>query len=161
MKHSAGLLSDSVRIKYKWVYMITWKKILIGVSLITFLGAAGGYYLYNKKPVDVRTLQPDVSVTANSLIVAFNSDEAAANVKYLDKVIAVKGIIADIKIDSSTGQASVILDSGDPMSSVTCSFYTDEIGAVQKLSKGTEVVIKGKCTGKLMDVVLNNCSIVQ
>ena len=141
--------------------MITWKKILIGVSLITFLGAAGGYYLYNKKPVDVRTLQPDVSVTANSLIVAFNSDEAAANVKYLDKVIAVKGIIADIKIDSSTGQASVILDSGDPMSSVTCSFYTDEIGAVQKLSKGTEVVIKGKCTGKLMDVVLNNCSIVQ
>ena len=141
--------------------MITWKKILIGVSLITFLGAAGGYYLYTKKPVDVRTLQPDLSVTANSLIVAFNSDEAAANVKYLDKVIAVKGIIADIKIDSSTRQASVILDSGDPMSSVTCSFYTDEIGAVQKLSKGTEVVIKGKCTGKLMDVVLNNCSIVQ
>ena len=141
--------------------MITWKKILIGVSLITFLGAAGGYYLYNKKPVDVRTLQPDLSVTANSLIVAFNSDEAAANVKYLDKVIAVKGIIADIKIDSSTGQASVILDSGDPMSAVTCSFYNDEIGVVQKLSKGTEVVIKGKCTGKLMDVVLNNCSIVQ
>ena len=141
--------------------MITWKKILIGVSLITFLGAAGGYYLYNKKPVDVRTLQPDLSVTANSLIVAFNSDEAAANVKYLDKVIAVKGIIADIKIDSSTGQASVILDSGDPMSAVTCSFYNDEIGVVQKLSKGTEVVIKGKCTVKLMDVVLINCSIVQ
>jgi hypothetical protein len=141
--------------------MITWKKILIGFALITFLGAVGGYYLYNKKPVDVRTLQPDLSVTANSLIVAFNSDEAAANLKYLDKVIAVKGIIADIKIDSSTKQASVILDSGDPMSAVTCSFYNDEIGAVQKLSKGTVVVIKGKCTGKLMDVVLNNCSIIQ
>ena len=141
--------------------MPTWKKILIGFSLIAFLGAAGGYYLYNKKPADVRRLQPDLSVTANSLIVAFNSDEVAANLKYLDKVIAVKGIIADIKIDSSTGQASVILDSGDPLSAVTCSFYNDEIGAVQKLSMGTEVVIKGKCTGKLMDVVLNNCSIVQ
>ncbi len=141
--------------------MPTWKKILIGFSLIAFLGAAGGYYLYNKKPADVRRLQPDLSVTANFLIVAFNSDEVAANLKYLDKVIAVKGIIADIKIDSSTGQASVILDSGDPLSAVTCSFYNDEIGAVQKLSKGTEVVIKGKCTGKLMDVVLNNCSIIQ
>jgi hypothetical protein len=141
--------------------MPTWKKILIGFSLIAFLGAAGGYYLYNKKPADVRRLQPDLSVTANSLIVAFNSDEVAANLKYLDKVIAVKGIIADIKIDSSTGQASVILDSGDPLSAVTCSFYNDEIGAVQKLSMGTEVVIKGKCTGKLMDVVLNNCSIIQ
>jgi hypothetical protein len=141
--------------------MPTWKKILIGFSLIAFLGAAGGYYLYNKKPADVRRLQPDLSVTANFLIVAFNSDEVAANLKYLDKVIAVKGIIADIKIDSSTGQASVILDSGDPLSAVTCSFYNDEIGAVQKLSMGTEVVIKGKCTGKLMDVVLNNCSIIQ
>ena len=141
--------------------MITWKKILIGVSLITFLGASVGYYLYNKKPVDVRTLQPDLSVSANSLIAAFNSDETAANVKYLDKVIAVKGTISDIKIDSSTGQASVILESGDPMSAVTCSFYNDEIGVVQKLSKGASVVIKGKCTGKLMDVVLNNCSIVQ
>ena len=141
--------------------MPTWKKILIGFSLIAFLGAAGGYYLYNKKPADVRRLHPDLSVTANSLIVAFNSDEVAANLKYLDKVIAVKGIIADIKIDSSTGQASVILDSGDPLSAVTCSFYNDEIGAVQKLSMGTEVVIKGKCTGKLMDVVLNNCSIIQ
>ena len=141
--------------------MPTWKKILIGFSLIAFLGVAAGYYLYNKKPADVRRLQPDLSVTANSLIVAFNSDEVAANLKYLDKVIAVKGIIADIKIDSSTGQTSVILDSGDPLSAVTCSFYNDEIGAVQKLSMGTEVVIKGKCTGKLMDVVLNNCSIVQ
>ena len=141
--------------------MPTWKKILIGFSLIAFLGVAAGYYLYNKKPADVRRLQPDLSVTANSLIVAFNSDEVAANLKYLDKVIAVKGIIADIKIDSSTGQASVILDSGDPLSAVTCSFYNDEIGAVQKLSMGTEVVIKGKCTGKLMDVVLNNCSIIQ
>ena len=141
--------------------MPTWKKILIGFSLIAFLGAAAGYYLYNKKPADVRRLQPDLSVTANSLIVAFNSDEVAANLKYLDKVIAVKGIIADIKIDSSTGQTSVILDSGDPLSAVTCSFYNDEIGAVQKLSMGTEVVIKGKCTGKLMDVVLNNCSIIQ
>jgi hypothetical protein len=141
--------------------MKTWKKVLIGFSLIAFFGTATGYYLYNKKPVDVRMIDPDLLVTADSLILEFNSDEVAANLKYLDKVIAVKGIISDIKIDSSTGQASVILDSGDPISAVTCSFYNDEIGGVQKLSKGILVVIKGKCTGKLMDVVLNNCSIVQ
>ena len=141
--------------------MKIWKKVLIVFSLIAFFGAATVYYLYNKKPVDVRTLHPDLSVTANSLIEEFNSDEVAANLKYLDKVIAVKGIISDIKIDLSTGQASVILDSGDPMSAVTCSFYSEEIGAVKKCSKGTLVIIKGKCTGKLMDVVLNNCSIVQ
>lgn len=141
--------------------MKTWKKVLIGFSLIAFFGAATGYYLYNKKPIDIRTLHPDLSVTATSLIEEFNSDEAKANLKYLDKVIGVKGIVSEIKIDSSTGQASVILDSGDPLSAVTCSFYNDEIGAVQKLAKGTLVIIKGKCTGKLMDVVLNDCSIVQ
>ena len=143
------------------MYMKTWKKFFIGVLLLGFLAAATGYYLYNKKPADVRTLQPELSVTANSLIAEFNTDETAANLKYLDKVVAVKGAIAEIKIDQNNGQVTVVLDSGDPLSAVTCSFYNEEMGAVQKLSKGTVVIIKGKCTGKLMDVVLNNCSIVQ
>jgi hypothetical protein len=45
------------------------------------------------------------------------------------------------------------------MAAITCSFYNEEMAAVKKLTTGAEVVIKGKCTGKLMDVVLNNCSI--
>ena len=139
--------------------MKKWKQIL-AVLLVLALAAAGyGYYLYSKKPADVRKLTADYELTAEALLADFNKDETAANTKYLDKVIAVKGKISEVKIDPATGQATVILDSGDPMAAVTCSFYNDQSGDVKKLNPGTVVVIKGKCTGKLMDVVLNKCSI--
>lgn len=141
--------------------MKKWKKILLGL-LIMAIGAAGyGFYLFNKKPADIRKETAAYEMNASDLLADFNKDEDAANKKYLDKVIGVKGKVAEVKLDSTTGQATVILDSGDPVSSVTCSFYDEEAGSVKKLSPGKEVVIKGKCTGKLMDVVLNKCSIEQ
>ncbi len=141
--------------------MKNWKKILIALLFIGLVAAGYGIYLYNKKPADVRKESATFELTATALLEEFNRDETAANTKYLDKVIAVKGTIADIKIDTATGQATVILDSGDPMAAVTCSFYDEELDAVKKLAIGAEVIIKGRCTGKLMDVVLNKCSIEQ
>jgi hypothetical protein len=37
--------------------------------------------------------------------------------------------------------------------------YADELTRIQNLKNGESITIKGKCTGKLMDVVLNNCRI--
>jgi RecG-like helicase len=139
--------------------MKQWKKILVSLLIIA-VGAAGfGFYLYTKKPADVRTLAANYQLTAEALLADYNKDETVANLKYLDKVIAVKGKVTEIKLEPTTGQATVILDTGNPMAAVTCSFYNDEAANVNKLSQGTAVCIKGKCTGKLMDVVLNKCSI--
>ncbi len=139
--------------------MKPWKKLLLGVLILALAGAGYGIYLFNKKPADVRKLSADYELTAEALLADFNKDETAANAKYLDKVIAVKGKVAEVKLDPATGQGTVILDSGDPMAAITCSFYDEETAAVKLLSPGAAVVIKGKCTGKLMDVVLNKCSI--
>ena len=139
--------------------MNRWKKILIGILVIALAAAGYGYYLFNKKPADVRTEKPNYEIEAATLLADFNKDETAANQKYLDKVIAVKGKVAEIKLDTATGQATVVLDSGDPTAAISCSFYDDEAAAVKQLSKGKEIVIKGQCTGKLMDIVLNKCSI--
>lgn len=141
--------------------MKNWKKILIAITIIGFVAAGYGFYMYNKKPADVRTIKANFELTAAALVADYNKDETAANLKYLDKVIDVKGTITEVKVDIATGQATVILDSGDPMAAVTCSFYNEEAAAVKKLVQGTEVVIKGNCTGKLMDVVLNKCSIAK
>lgn len=134
------------------------KKILPGVMVLLATGAGYGFYLYHKKPADVRKLDAAYELTAAGIVKEYNTDETAANRKYLDKVIAVKGNIQDVKIDTS-GQCTVFLNSGDPMSSVTCSFYEEEARSVSAYHTGDEVTIKGKCTGKLMDVVLNKCSI--
>ena len=136
-----------------------WKKILYGIMLMTFTAAGYGFYLFNKKPADIRTLPYKYELTAPKLVGDFNKDETAADKKYVDKVIAVKGKISEVKLEPSTGQATVILDSGDPMASVTCSFYDDEAGSLKGLKQGEAIVVKGRCTGKLMDVVLNKCSI--
>jgi RecG-like helicase len=141
--------------------MKNWKKILLALFVLGAAGAGYGYYMYNKKPADIRTITANFELTAAALVADYNKDENAANLKYLDKVIDVKGKVAEVKVDNATGQATVILDSGDPMAAVTCSFYNDEAASVKSIAQGAEVVIKGKCTGKLMDVVLNKCSIAK
>jgi RecG-like helicase len=115
-------------------------------------------YMYHKKPADIRKESARFELSAASLVADFNQDETVANQKYTDKVIAVKGKVTEVKIDPA-GQATVFLDSGDPMAAVTCSFYKEESMAAVALQQGAEIIIKGKCTGKLMDVVLNKCSI--
>lgn len=135
-----------------------WKKVLIIIAALVVAGAGYGYYLYNKKPADVRNLSAKFEVTASALVAEFVADENAANVKYLDKVVSVKGKVAEVSTDT-TGKATVFLETGDPMAAVTCSFYDDEAASAKALTIGAEVTIKGKCTGKLADVVLNKCSI--
>lgn len=141
--------------------MKKWKKILAAIMLTGFAAVAYGFYLYYKMPADIRKQTADYVLPAATLLADFNKNEADANHKYLDKVLAVKGKISEIKIDQATSQSTITLDAGDPLAAITCSFYNEEAASVKKLIEGTEVVIKGKCTGKLMDIVLNKCSIEQ
>jgi preprotein translocase subunit YajC len=133
------------------------KRIII---LVSSLLAAGlyAYFLYNKKPVDIRTVSPEMNISASKLVEEFSADENAATLRYSDKVLSVSGMVSDVLSDPS-GQVTVVLDSGDPLSAVSCSFYEEEAASAKSLQKGATVTIKGKCTGKLADVVLNKCSI--
>ena len=144
--------------------MKTWKKIFLTLIIVCIIAGIYGMYLYDKKPADIRIEKVNFDLTASDLLTSFNKDEAAANSKYNDKVISVKGKIASIAIDSTS--ASIILEGGNPNATVTCSFYDEEINTVKGLIKNTEVTIKGKCTGIMKnelleesDVILNKCSI--
>ena len=144
--------------------MKTWKKIFLALIIVSIIASVYGMYLYDKKPADIRIEKANFDLTASDLLASFNKDEVAANAKYNDKVISVKGKIASITIDSTS--ASVTLDGGNPSSTITCSFYDEEIKSVTALAKGSEITIKGKCTGIMKnelleesDVILNKCSI--
>ncbi|MDE3249625.1 MAG: hypothetical protein KGO82_13240 [Bacteroidota bacterium] len=136
------------------------KRNMLALLLIALACAGYGFYLYKKKPADVRKEKAEFSIGAAELVAAFNADEAAANKKFVDHVLGVSGKVTGIKTDSS-GQATVFLDSGDMLSAVTCSFYKEETPSLAAVKQGQLVTIKGQCTGKLMDVVLNKCSIIQ
>jgi len=134
------------------------KKILIAILLVISCAVMIGIYLYNQKPIDTREVKATFQIPASELIKAFSDDEASANKNYVDQVIVVIGKVGEVKFTPTEG--SISLQSDDPMSGVTCSFYADEIKTLTRIKAGDSIKIKGKCTGKLMDVVLNTCSII-
>jgi uncharacterized protein YxeA len=150
---------DGVQGRNLFIDDIYMKKILIAVILVLISAVSIGIYLFNLKPTDTRQVDAKFELEGSQLIAEFSEDETIASKKYVDHIIIVSGKVAEVKFTGT--EASVSLQSDDPMSGITCSFYADEANTLTTLSSGDDIKIKGKCTGKLMDVVLNNCSLVK
>lgn len=116
-------------------------------------------YVFRKPIESVANQKADFTIQADSLLMAFESDENAANAKYLDKVIIVKGTIAEITSDTSG--YTVILRDETSLSGVSCLLGKDQKEKAATLTLGQELTLKGICNGYLMDVVLNKGAIVE
>ena len=134
------------------------KKILIIVSILIVAGAAIGYYMYNKPRTGVAGLEPAHNVHAKEIFDEFQSDENAANAKYLGKVVEVSGTVQAFEEDQN-GNFSVAMETGSDMGVVSCQF--DKREDKPTLAAGATVRIKGYCSGLLLDVVLVDCEIVK
>jgi len=132
------------------------KKSTLVIVLLAIVSVAVGFglYSYNKGPRDLSAEKADVSMSANALLTAFQSDETAANGLYLDKVVVVTGTISAIeKAEVST----ITLETGDLMSAIVCELAHPS--DIDGRTEGEEVKIKGQCTGFLSDVILVKCII--
>lgn len=137
------------------------RKFIIAIGLTLLIIAAGyGSYQYNRRPADIRRESYDTAIDAVELVQAFNRDEETANRNYVDKVLLVTGKLKQIDYNSS-GQATMHLDAGEDPVSVVCSFYKQETPTLKNIVPGSTVRVKGVCTGKLMDVILNKCSLAK
>jgi hypothetical protein len=128
---------------------------LFVVVLISGLGL--GFYLYNKPHQGIANEIPVYRLSAVNLIRDYDAGEEKANSKYLGKVLEVKGIVAE-KSKDEKGMINVTLQ-GPDLAGVGCQFdpkAQEELGSIKE---GQEVVVKGICTGVLMDVVLVDCVI--
>lgn len=131
------------------------KKALQIILLLVIIGGIAGYMMYNKPHENIENAKSDLQISAEALFTDFESDEAAANEKYNDKLVEVTGKVVEVSSDDS-GIVNVILDSGS-MFGVVCKL--DELTEHKRteFSKGEEVTFKGKCTGINMDVLLVRC----
>ena len=59
------------------------KKILYLLIIGGLLGGAYGYYLYNKPVQSLKDTKADIVVAADALLAEFESNETAANGKYI------------------------------------------------------------------------------
>ncbi len=124
--------------------------------VLAVIGLGTGFYLWNKPHENMNRAKADMAISAPELFSAFSDDEAAANEKYLDKVIEVTGTVASFST-SPEGLMKVTLDSGDEMFGVICQMDELTEHSRREFTPGETVNLKGKCTGMLMDVVLVRC----
>ena len=103
---------------------------------------------------------PAISVTAQRLVEDYKANEVAADQKYNDRTLEVTGIVGDIKKDI-LGKIYVVLGSGKQyeVRQVQCFFSDDWADRAARLKKGQRITISGRCTGLMMNVLLDGCVI--
>jgi DNA/RNA endonuclease YhcR with UshA esterase domain len=132
------------------------KKIIIGILVLGIIGAFIAYKMYNKPHVNVEEASADISITADKILNDFSSDENSANLKYLDKIIQVNGVISEINIEKGI----ITIETNDDFGSVLCHLSEEASRKISKLQEGQIILVKGICTGFLMDVILVKCEFI-
>jgi tRNA_anti-like len=117
-------------------------------------------YVFRKSDTTGITSKPDYIMPADSLVAFFDKNEDAANKTYYEKIIQVKGIVAEITKDSAS--YNIVLRDSSATEGVSCTTGSDQLEKAKSVAIGKIVEIKGICFGKnLIDVSLNKCAIVE
>lgn len=144
------------------------KKIALNIAFVAVVGLAGaaGYIVkeYNRKHPDTASRKADFRLAVTALVQAFETDEAGANTRYLDKVIRVEGPVRELAKDEK-GFYTVVLGDSTGLASVRCSMDSLHNPEAAALQPGAVVALKGICTGfnkdELLgsDVILFRCAL--
>jgi hypothetical protein len=136
------------------------KKIRFSAIIILILvvfGVSYGFFQFFKQAPDLSKVKPDYTLNSTELFSAFEKDEKAAGQKYIKKVLEVSGNVAAIEYGASDSTLSITLRPGDELSGVICTFAGIKDQSQLNVKEGENAVIRGECSGMLMDVLLNNC----
>lgn len=128
----------------------TLKRLLLAALVLALAAGAYVWYVWNQPARNVQD-EKAISATAHGIFDAYQANETAANQQYLNKAVAVSGMVSAIK-QNQEGKTVVSLTTSDPMFGVQCTMKEPV-----QLTPNTQVTIKGICTGFLMDVVLIDC----
>lgn len=117
----------------------------IFITVVPVLIAGYGIFsLYNQKTASSSVGEPDYILKPSGLMEAFEKDAAAANQKYIGKVIRFSGSVAEIGGDSSI---LLTLNAWKEGYSINCDF---DIALKDKLSavlQGDSVLLQCSCSG--------------
>ena len=131
------------------------KYILPLLAIIAFIL----YKVYNKPHINVANSKEDVSVSAKKVIEDFSSDETLANSVYLDKIVSIKGELSEIKLVKD--KTVLILTDEDVFGTVQAELSEESAKKIKNYAIGKTIIIKGICTGYLMDVILVKCELIE
>jgi hypothetical protein len=139
--------------------MKRWKIILSAFLMIGIATATYAWLEFNRTHADTAEIKASFSKDAIEFVKEFEENEESAGKKYTDQVIAVKGSIIKIERDDSTQK--ILLGERSALGGVLCEVDKRYKHQLDKLQPGQPVVVKGVCTGMLMDVILTRCVLVE
>ena len=125
---------------------------IITLIIIIFLW---GYYLYTKPHQSAADENPETSIAAAALYSQYMQNEHVADLKYLDKVIEVTGILSDT--ENNNGTKIWTLSPQKNGGGISCQMFPVDENSLLDIKIGDSVTIKGKCTGFLADVNIVDC----
>lgn len=133
--------------------------VVLSLVILIAIGATIGYIMFNKKPANLADKKPDIVIDAPSLVIDYSQNMGIADSTYMNKIIEVSGIVEQSS-KSEEGAVTILL-TGVQGSGVSCNIPVKEGVKVEEPKIGDSIVIRGQCTGFLMDVVLSNASVVE
>lgn len=130
-------------------------KIIIGILITFIIVIFLGIKQYNKPHVDVSKTAANYKLSTNELIKEFIIDENIADKKFANKIVEINGTI--LEISTTNGKGIVTLAGNE--ANVICQLNEKENKKIMQLKKDQNIIIKGQCSGYLMDIMLVNCII--
>lgn len=107
---------------------------------------------------DMTAAEPAHQVRANRLYAEFEDNGLAAEQKYKGQIIDVTGKVENIDRDI-LDDIYVTLEGDEYFGSIQCYFGEQQLNDATSLKSGATVTIKGRCTGKIGNVILKDCLI--
>ncbi|HRH99724.1 MAG TPA: hypothetical protein PK006_01615 [Saprospiraceae bacterium] len=138
-------------------------KRLLGFSaLLILLAGLVAYYLYNKPHEEIG--EAKYKVQAAELAKEFSDNEETATKKYVGTnenmiVVEVTGQITQILQDTSG--TTLYLETGDPINGVSCVLDKFSKQIKSQFNQGEQIKLKGLITGKLTDIIIDRCVVLQ
>jgi DNA/RNA endonuclease YhcR with UshA esterase domain len=126
----------------------------VGIPLLLVTLFAWAWHLCDRPHQSAADETVALFIAADSLYRQYQSDEHAADQKYMGKVIEVTGNISEIQ---HNGTSEIWILSAQPGGGgINCELFP---GAKTDFhpKTGDPVTVKGRCTGFLMDVNLADC----
>ena len=127
----------------------------IGIPLLLLLAFAWAWHLYVKPHQSAAGETAAFTVDADSLYGQYQTNEHAADAKYLGKVIEVSGKLTDIQ-HNGNAEVWILSQQGGGAGGINCQLFAGARPDPEPKC-GDIVTVKGRCTGYLMDVNLVDC----
>ena len=130
--------------------VLKWSLIAAGALLL--IGAVVYFYYATLIHEDTASLKTDYRVEAVPFIKEFEKDYKAANKKYAEKIIAVKGVITAMLPADTT--MNIEMKDTTTGSYLIFAFQDQYMTEAKKLSIGENVMIKGSCSDGIYSDIL-------